>query len=596
MEVRATGGRTLSPQPRRAMALRRAAAALDAAHSREEVLDAALGYLKSRLTHAWAFTLSKESARLRAWETPGSPPPADLAVDLRSNSILKTLASSRGPYLGPVPSDMGTLKLMKTLDDDPPAGIIALPVLMRERPVMAFVGHADGFAPPPHLVAEFSSFAELVAAALANVILTQKGQGGRTMSLLDQIGGGDPVVSGVRPSRTMLPPAPVPRSSAAPPPAAEPRPAEVAIAQDPPQAPVDDSTDAWDTVPKSGLPWGRTKSPTTIPLSKSQIEPVAPDKAPPASQGGRGPATGDDGGAPDDRRLDTSRDGERRRLTPEGETAIELAVRRLCEAETEDQDDALSDLLALGEGILPDLMREFPGPIDLERKGLEPGNFPAPERFGPIIAALRRLGEAAVESLRGKLTDHRPKHRFHAVQLLGARIDSGLMEDLAGALYDEDVTVRAAAADAMIPLKNEPGYTTVRDRLLDELNADGARASNTADGLVALREAHTVDKLIDRLASNVPSVRIHAHRALRTLTRFDKGAEPRKWRSWWRKYGSRERVEWLMDALLEADRDLRSGAAEELHRLTGQRVPFNPDGTKREWKRARKAWLAWYKG
>ncbi len=609
VELRATTGRTVTPPPRRAMALRRAATDLDTASSREEVLEAALGYLKSRLTHAWAFTLGRGKARLRAWEAPGSAPPPDFEVDLHKNSILKTLASAGGPYVGPVPSDMGTLKLMKTLDDDPPAGIIAVPVLMKERPVMAFVGHADGFAPPPHLVAEFASFAELVAAALANVILLQKGQGGRTMSLLDQVGGGDPVVSGVRPTRTMPPQAPDAPAASSPPvralapepepepeQAAEPEPApesesepapepEQAAEPEPASHADHDPSEGWDTMPRSGVPWGRTKSPVTVPLSRSQIEPVPPDEE-------------DEAGADDEagERSDTSQDGDKRRLTPEEESAIEQAVRRLCEADTEDQDEALADLIDLGEGIIPDLMREFPGPIDLERKGLEPGNFPAPERFGPIIAALRKLGEDAVESLRERLTDHRPKHRFHAVQLLGARIDSGLMEDLAATLYDEDVTVRAAAADAMIPLKNEPGYTTVRDRLFDELNGGGPRASNAADGLVALREAQAVDKLIERLESNVPSVRIHAHRALRSLTRFDKGTEPRKWRSWWRKYGSRERVEWLIDALLGPDRDLRSAAAEELHRLTGQRIPFNPDGTKREWKRARKAWLAWYKG
>lgn len=479
-----------------------------------------------------------------------------------------------------MPSDVGTLKLMKTLDDDPAAGIIAVPVLMRDRPVMAFLGHADGFAPPPHLVAEFASFAELVAAALANVILVAKGQGGRTMSLLDQVGGADPVVSGVRPARTMLPSPPAPRIAAAP-----------AV----PEVEGDGDGDSWDTVPRSEVPWGRTKSPVTEPVAQSQIEPVPPARSEESHDLEEPPEPGEPP------RSDTARDadshvGGKRKLTPEEESSIEIAVRRLCEAEPEDHDDALAALLELGEDALPDLMNEFPGPIDLERKGLEPGNFPAPERFGPIIAALRKLGEAAVESLRPHLSDHRPKHRFHAVQLLGARIDSGLMEDLAAALYDEDVTVRAAAADAMIPLKNEPGYATVRDRLFDELNGDGPRASNAADGLVALGESRAADKLIDRLSSNVPSVRIHAHRALRTLTRFDKGVEPRKWRSWWRKYGSKERVEWLIDALLGPERDLRSAAAEELHRLTGQRIPFNPDGNKREWKRARKAWLAWYKG
>lgn len=599
VKVRAGDKRTSTPPPRRAMALRKAAEALDAAGSRQDVLDASLGYLKSRLTHAWAFTLGKGKARLRAWDAPGSSPPEDLEVDLGDSSILKTLASAGGPYVGPVPSDMGTLKLMKTLDDDPAAGIIALPVMMRGRPVIAFVGHADGFAPPPHLVAEFASFSELVAAALANVILLQKGLGERTMSLLDQVGGGDPVISGVKPARTMPAPAPARAATpakvskpvspddsdkpaakkAAPPPRSE---SPAGQAKSAPAAPAVEPkpSDARNTNPVAEAPRGRTKSPVTQPTSKSQIEALPPDDDEPASS---------------QERSETARTGEKRRLTPEEKTAIEGAVRRLCEADTEDRDDALEALLEFGEDALPDLMSEFPGPIDLERQGLEPGNFPDPERFGPVIAALRKLGEAAVEHLREHLSDHRPRHRFHAVQLLGARIDSGLMEDLAAALYDEDVTVRAAAADALSPLKNEPGYATVRERLFDELNGGGPRASNAADGLVAMREPQAVDKLIERLTSNVQSVRIHAHRALRTLTRFDKGPEPRKWRSWWRKYGSRKRVEWLIDALLEPDRELRSAAAEELHHLTGQRIPFNPDGVKREWKRARKAWLAWYK-
>ena len=55
--------------------------------------------------------------------------------------------------------------------------------------------------------------------------------------------------------------------------------------------------------------------------------------------------------------------------------------------------------------------------------------------------------------------------------------------------------------------------------------------------------------LLDLLGTDDRAARAAVLAALRTITRHDFGRTRWRWTRWWREFGERHRVEWLLDAL-----------------------------------------------
>ena len=82
--------------------------------------------------------------------------------------------------------------------------------------------------------------------------------------------------------------------------------------------------------------------------------------------------------------------------------------------------------------------------------------------------------------------------------------------------------------------------------------------------------------------------------ALRTATCHDFGPTRWRWTRWWRQFGERHRVEWLLDALEGRDAGLRLAAARELEQLSGRYVGYHFDLGKRDRDEARRRWQEWW--
>ena len=67
-----------------------------------------------------------------------------------------------------------------------------------------------------------------------------------------------------------------------------------------------------------------------------------------------------------------------------------------------------------------------------------------------------------------------------------------------------------------------------------------------------------------------------------------------RWILWWRTWGKKHRVEWLLEALSAQDPERRLHAAQELETVSGHYVGYHFDLGKRERQAARHRWQRWW--
>ena len=120
----------------------------------------------------------------------------------------------------------------------------------------------------------------------------------------------------------------------------------------------------------------------------------------------------------------------------------------------------------------------------------------------------------------------------------------------------------------------------------------GARAAIAT--LVEVRDGDAVPDLIALIDAADPLVAEAARGALRTLTGQDFGTARWRWILWWRTWGKKHRVEWLLEALSATDPERRLQAAHELETVTGQYVGYHFDLGRRERQAARRRWQRWW--
>ena len=125
-----------------------------------------------------------------------------------------------------------------------------------------------------------------------------------------------------------------------------------------------------------------------------------------------------------------------------------------------------------------------------------------------------------------------------------------------------------------------------------------ARTPAAVEAMHALgevRDEGAIPLLLDLLeAAPSPEIEAAAHRALVALAAQDHGRSAARWRTWWRDNAARNRVEWLLDSLGHREPELRRAAAEELRHLSGESFGYLFDLPRRQRKRARDRWAAWW--
>jgi HEAT repeat protein len=252
---------------------------------------------------------------------------------------------------------------------------------------------------------------------------------------------------------------------------------------------------------------------------------------------------------------------------------------------------AMARLRALDAGGLARLAARFPGPIDLANAT----NFPPPSAHGPLLRACVELGPAITPHILELFASQRPQIRFYAAFLFQELRDPRCLRALGELTLDSDPDVRLIATRVLETYHRAPEFAPAAARVRAELDSrDRERQLLATEAVSTLRDTLAVPRLIDLLAVRDKHLREAALEALCSITAKHHGYRAARWRQWYAEHGSEPRILWVMDGLRHRDAAVRRWAADELVRLTGQRIPFPADADRRTRELALRAWQDWW--
>jgi hypothetical protein len=274
---------------------------------------------------------------------------------------------------------------------------------------------------------------------------------------------------------------------------------------------------------------------------------------------------------------------------------VEWAVAELREAAPDDEMAILS-ALAVGEGVLPALAREFPGRLWFDRN--EPhARIPPGRDVSPIARTFVAFGHRSVPYLIPLLDHEDPDVRYYATLLAAEFVHPDLVQPVGRRLFDPDPGVRNNAYRTLSVLYAcEVEFTQLIERLraLARDDRDVRKQIASVDALGRLRDVESFEFFASLLESHEPELVRAAHASLVRVTCQDFGNSRRKWASWFEKHAAKHRVEWLIDALRHSDERLRRRAGDELEHLTQEDFGYDPGSSKKEREAVQDKYRLWW--
>jgi type II secretion system (T2SS) protein E len=241
------------------------------------------------------------------------------------------------------------------------------------------------------------------------------------------------------------------------------------------------------------------------------------------------------------------------------------------------------------------LMARFPGPVAVPRMKVAAMARPPPaSECGPILALVVRARKRSLPYLLGLLTDSDAERRGWAAQVFCELPWLPALPALRACQGDPDLAVRAAASHAIQAMTKAFGASVVD--ALTRLRPD-ATPEERAHALHTMGQAGepaTVPDLIRGLDDDDERVVAVAHDALVRVTRQDLGATAAPWLEWWDQNAGRDRIEWLIDALVHDTAEIRHAAGEELRSQSRQYFAYSSDLPARDRERAQQRYRDWW--
>lgn len=266
----------------------------------------------------------------------------------------------------------------------------------------------------------------------------------------------------------------------------------------------------------------------------------------------------------------------------------------------EDEGAAVQNLIALGEAVFDEIVREWPGLLWFNRS-LAHRNAPRGRDVSPLARALFAFGAQAVPTVLQLMRSADADSRYYASLVgldLAGHVEGEPRENLLGALVelldDSDVGARAVAGDAVHTFRNvaELGPTLrYLESVLEEDRSLPALRLRALQAFARLRAVKVIPPVIELLVCADRDVAMAARHLLRLLTATDQGPQPDAWRKWWVKNFKRGRLRWLLDGLLLDDEALRGLSHRELVQHVGvDPGGFQPELEPRDRKKLRRTW------
>ena len=294
--------------------------------------------------------------------------------------------------------------------------------------------------------------------------------------------------------------------------------------------------------------------------------------------------------------IPTPASGEEPKVIVDMGESVDAIVDDVLRSAPDDDHGAIDSLVRLGEMALPAIVQNFPGALWFDRH--QPHKrLPRGRDVSAMARALVAFRERAAPYVASLLDARDADTRFYATLVASEIPHPLLVEPLGRRVFDEDAGTRTLALDVIRLFRHFAEFTDVLEAVRAEARVPGRDPVPRrlgARALGELRDAPSLDLLVDLLKEDDPALREAAARALVVLTRQDFSDSHRRWASWAERNGGRHRVEWLIDALVHDDEELRAEAGDELKRLTQEYYGFHAASGKRERERIQKKYQQWW--
>lgn len=517
----------------------RAKVALEAAGNRDAIIEVALRFYVTTFDFAAAFAIVGGTAEgWSAFTADGISPDTieQISIPLDAPSVLRTVLVTRGRYLGPLPSDPLSSRLVAGRLS--PSLAFVCPIEMRGRPVAILYADATERRASDDRIAELVALTNLAGRRLEKLILESKRKLGERAA--------------------SVPPSAPPSESSGTASNLEPPPPSASdlFARSPAHPRRSPETQRGTAA--------RTATPIPAPISAPGLSRMAPAPAPAPSTAPTAPS------------MDELYD----------------AVEKMIGSDPGERARALRILQQAPEIAAALLAARFPGPV-LPR--VPTADLPAPEDLGPVPAALVRMGGAAARALI-PLLEYRDVDCRHIAVLTAGRLQSPtLVAPVARRIFDPHPVVGGAARVALRAMRQVAGFDKALNEIRGALNGgDCDAAASAARALGFLHDLQAVEKMIELTGHPEKSVAQAAADALKEITKQKLGTSPSKWKSWWFQHGSQPRTSWLIEGLDHRDLEVRLSAIDELVRVVNDNLGYFANGRQGDRKAGVKRWIAWY--
>jgi hypothetical protein len=277
--------------------------------------------------------------------------------------------------------------------------------------------------------------------------------------------------------------------------------------------------------------------------------------------------------------------------------SVEALVQDLRRASPASADDQVARVLDVGSAALPVLVQAFPGPLWHRRQAGEAASS-APGEVSAIARALASFGDRAVPYLLSLFDHESVEVRYYALVTASDLAHRDLVAPLSARLFDPDDDVAALAVQLLRKHRRfQREYQEALDRVRSTARSPRVDARSRALALEALgelRDARSLRVLLQFLDQGPPPLSRAAHQSLVALTRQDFGDSSKRWQPWVDENASKNRIEWLIDALLHVDEAMRRAAGDELKQLTQEYYGYHPALPRREREIAQRKYRAWW--
>lgn len=245
---------------------------------------------------------------------------------------------------------------------------------------------------------------------------------------------------------------------------------------------------------------------------------------------------------------------------------------------------ARAELLLGAKEVVQALMGRFPGPVD-ERAPIE-----APlSSHGPLLEAVLELGMGAVPHLIDMTGSDNPQRRCYSVLCLRDIRHDHALSPLIDRLTDSSTRVRTAARHALAMYKSAAGFSKVEKSINEAIMSDNSvHQVAGAEAAAEFGQSSSVTLLLENVDSGNTEVAEATVEALKRLTFQDWGQRARKWLKWHKKHGATERRRWLAASVTHKSVEIRTLVADEIERMPLLPVRFDPQAGRREQKRVQR--------